>query len=148
MEPRAAGSEIGQSQTPDCQGKSIDSFLRDVLFFFLKILFDCELSLLLHLGLPYLQRGLLFLAMPGLLIVVASLVEHRLQALRLRSCGSQVLEHGFSSCNTWALVAPQHVESSQARDCSVSPALAGRYPFTVPTAKSMDEHFKTACSKT
>ena len=57
-------------------------------FFFFKILFDCELSLLLHLGLPYLQRGLLFLAMRGLLIVVASLVEHRLQALRLRSCGS------------------------------------------------------------
>ena len=45
------------------------------------------------------ERGLLFVAVRGLLIAVASLVtEHRLQACGLSSCGSQALECRLSSC--------------------------------------------------
>ena len=44
------------------------------------------------------EQGLLFVAVRGLLIVVASLVaEHGLS-----SCGSQALERRLSSCGTWA----------------------------------------------
>ena len=57
------------------------------------------------------ELGLLFIAVCGLLIVVASLVvEHGLWdtwasvvvALRLSSCGSQALERRLSSCGTRA----------------------------------------------
>ena len=45
------------------------------------------------------ERGLLFVAVCRLLIVMASLVaEHRLQVRRLRSCGSRALERRLSSC--------------------------------------------------
>ena len=60
---------------------------------------------------------LLFIAVQELLIAVAPLIEHRLQAHRLSSCDLQDQEcMGSSSCNSWALVVPQHVESSQTRD--------------------------------
>ena len=54
----------------------------------------------------------------GLLMAVASLAaEHRLEVTRrLCSRSVQALEHGFSSWGTWALVAPQYVESSWTRD--------------------------------
>ena len=49
------------------------------------------------------ERGLLFVAVRGLLIAVASLVvEHGLQARRLSSCGTRALERRLSSCGTWA----------------------------------------------
>ena len=49
------------------------------------------------------EPGLLFIAVLGLLIAVASLVaEYRLQARGLSSCGSWALEHRLSSCGTWA----------------------------------------------
>ena len=57
------------------------------------------------------EQGLLFIAVCGLLIVVASPVaEHRALGVRasvvvargLSSCGSRVLEHRLSSCGTWA----------------------------------------------
>ena len=48
------------------------------------------------------ERGLLFVAVCRLLIVMASLVaEHRLQVRRLRSCGSRALERRLSSCGAW-----------------------------------------------
>ena len=48
------------------------------------------------------ERGLLFVAVRGLLIAVASLVAaHGLYACGLSSCGSQALEHRLSSCGTW-----------------------------------------------
>ena len=66
----------------------------------------------------YGKWGLLFVAVCGLLIVVASLVvEHGLEAcglqelwhvgsvivaFRLSSCGSQALERRLSSCGAWA----------------------------------------------
>jgi len=60
-------------------------------------------------------------AVHGLLIAMASLVEHRLcgsqasvaEAHGLRSCGSRALEHRLNSCG---LVALRHVECSWIRD--------------------------------
>ena len=56
------------------------------------------------------ERELLFVAVRGLLIAVASLVAAQalsaqasvVAARGLSSCGSQVLEHRFSSCGTRA----------------------------------------------
>ena len=56
------------------------------------------------------ERGLLFLAVRGLLIAVASLVEEKPLGVRasvvvahgLSSCGSQALERRLSSCGAWA----------------------------------------------
>ena len=49
------------------------------------------------------ERGLLFIEMHGLLIAGASLVvEHRLQARGLSSCGSRAIERRLSSCGTQA----------------------------------------------
>ena len=56
------------------------------------------------------EQGLLFVAVRGLLIVVASLVGARalgmwasvVVARRLSSCGSWALECRLSSCGTWA----------------------------------------------
>ena len=58
------------------------------------------------------EWGLLFIAVHGLLIAVASLVAEHKSALgertsvvvahRLSSCGSQALERRLSSCDTWA----------------------------------------------
>ena len=56
------------------------------------------------------ERGLLFVAVRGLLIAVASLVASMgsrrvgsvVVARRLSSCGSRALEHRLSSCGAWA----------------------------------------------
>ena len=67
------------------------------------------------------ERGLLFVAVLGLLIAVASLVvEHGLQARGLQ----QFCPRG--------LVAPRHVGSSRLGLEPVSPALAGAFLTTVP----------------
>ena len=69
--------------------------------------------------------GPLFIAAHGPLTIAASLVaEHRLQTLRLSSCGSraQLL------CSMWDLPRPG-LEP-------VSPALAGRFSTTAPPGKS------------
>ena len=101
------------------------------------------------------EWGLLFVAVLGLLIAVASLVaEHGLQAWGLQqlqhasfsSCSARALGRAvFSSCGTWAqqlwlagsrvqaqqlwhtgLVAPQHVGSSQTRDRTHVPCIGRR----------------------
>ena len=72
----------------------------------------------------YGKRGPLFIAVRGPLTIAASLVaEHRLQTLRLSSCGSraQLL------CSMWDLPRPG-LEP-------VSPALAGRFSTTAPPGK-------------
>ena len=47
--------------------------------------------------------GLLFIAVHGLLTVIASpLTQHGLQVCGLGSCGSQALEHSFSRCGLQA----------------------------------------------
>ena len=49
------------------------------------------------------ERGLLFVAVRGLLITVASLVvEHGLRRTGFSSCGSWALERRLRSCGTWA----------------------------------------------
>ena len=67
--------------------------------------------------------GPLFIAVRGPLTIAASLVEHRLQMLRLSNCGSRAqLLRG-----TWDLPGPG-LEP-------VSPALAGRFSTTAPPGK-------------
>ena len=76
------------------------------------------------------EQGLLFVAVCGLLIAVASLVaEHRPQAHRLSSWGTwaQLLR------NVWNLPGPGIKP--------VSPALAGRFLSTVPPGKYHTEMF-------
>ena len=71
------------------------------------------------------SRGYCFVWGLGLLLAVASLVEHKLwgslasviAAQVLSSCSSRALEPGLRSCGAWGLVTPRHVESSQTRDC-------------------------------
>ena len=71
------------------------------------------------------ERGLLFLAVRGLLIMVASLLaEHGLQVRRLSSCGTRAQLF----CGMWDLPRP--------RLELVSPALAGGLPTTTPPGKS------------
>ena len=61
-------------------------------------------------------------------------------------CGAQALGHrDFSSCGTFAqqswhrgLLAPRHAISSQVRDQTVSPALAGGFLSTEPPGKSLE----------
>ena len=76
------------------------------------------------------KRGPLFIAVHGPLTIAASLVaEHRLQTPRLSSCGAraQLL------CGMWDPPRPG-LEP-------VSPALAGRFPTTVPPGKPLFWHF-------
>ena len=72
------------------------------------------------------KRGSLFIAVHGPLTIAASLVaEHRLQTRRLSSCGSRTQPlRGM-----WDLPRPG-LEP-------VSPALAGRFPTTVPPGKPL-----------
>ena len=80
------------------------------------------------------ERGLLFVAVRGLLIAVASLVaEHGLQAHGLQSSGSVVVVHGPScSASTWDLPEP--------RLEPVLPALAGGFLITAPPGKPLLTH--------
>ena len=102
-------------------------------------IFSCVGSSLLHAGFLQLRRGgLLFVLVRGLLIVVASLVEHGLQV-----CGLQYLWHvGFSICGMWAqqlwrtgLVALQHVGSSQTRARTRVPCIG--FSTTAPPGESL-----------
>ena len=70
------------------------------------------------------ERGPLFIAVHGPLVIAASLVaEHRLQTRRLSSCGSRAQP----LCSMWDLPRPG-LEP-------VSPALAGRFSTTAPRGK-------------
>ena len=90
------------------------------------------------------ERGLLFVAVRGLLIAVAS--RHRARALGaqasvvvargLSSCGSRALECGLSSCGArpWLLRGMWDLRGPGLKP--VSPALAGRFLTTAPPGKS------------
>ena len=79
--------------------------LKKIIYFWL-----CGSSLLLGLSLVVLSGGYCLVVLHGLLIAVASLVEHGLQGLwapvlvaqGLCSCGSGALEHRLSNCGAWA----------------------------------------------
>ena len=90
------------------------------------------------------ERGLLFVAVHGLLIAVASLCC-RARALGtqpsvavargLSSCGSRALERRLSSCGarSWLLRSTWHLPGPGIEP--VSPALAGRFSTTAPPGK-------------
>ena len=89
------------------------------------------------------EWGLLFVAVHGLLIVVASLVvEHGLQAHRLQQLWhavSVVVAHGLKLLRgMWDLPGPGHEP--------LSPALAGRILTTAPPGKSQERYFRTEYS--
>ena len=76
------------------------------------------------------ERGPLFIAVRGPLTVAASLVaEHRLQTLRLRSCGS------------WAQLLRGTWDPPRPGLEPVSPALAGRLSTTAPPGKPWSSLF-------
>ena len=97
------------------------------------------------------ERGLLFIAACGLLIVVASLVEeHGLQAhglqqcgMQAQQCGSWALECRLSSCGAWAQLLRGMWDLPRPGLEPVSPALAGGFLITAPPGKSLASHFHT-----
>ena len=84
-------------------------FISSLDFFFF---FSCGGSLLLHSGCG--KWGLLFVAVCGLLIMLAPLVEN--------SLGSRCVQAQWLWC--LGLVAPRHVESSWTRDGTRVPCIA------------------------
>ena len=99
------------------------------------------------------ERGLLLVAVRGLLIAVASLVaEPRLQgtqasvvvAHRLSSCGLRALEHRFSGCGARAQLLRSMWDLPGPGLEPVSPALAGRFLTTAPPGKSLFDFLKCA----
>ena len=98
------------------------------------------------------EWGPLFIVVHRLLIAVDSLVaEHRLQehgpqqlwhvgsvvvAQGLSSCGSRALEHRLGSCGARAQLLCGVWDPPGPGLEPVSPALAGRFPTTVPPGKS------------
>ena len=100
------------------------------------------------------EQGLLFVAVHGLLIVVASLVaEHQLQGewasvvvvRGLSSCDSQALELRLSSCDTWAQLLCGMWDLPRPGIEPVSPVLAGRFLTTAPPGKSPFLEFENIC---
>ena len=83
------------------------------------------------------KRGLLFVAMRGLLIAVASLVARSTGSGRVgfSSCGSWALEHGLNSCGAWAYLLRGMWALPGPGLEPVSPALAGGFLTTVPSGK-------------
>ena len=121
-----------------------------VCFFFFKLIYFIYL-LLDALGLHCCARafsscgeqGLLFVAVQGLLIVVASLVEHGIQARGLQqlwhagssSCGLRALECRLSSCGARAQLLHGMWDLPGPGLEPMSPALAGGFLTTVPPGK-------------
>ena len=110
-----------------------------------------------RLSLVAVSGGLLFVGMSGLLIVVASFVEHRRWVHELHSWGSQAPgSSGFSSCSTgshllwllrprahelgsrgaWALIASSTWRLPKPVVEPMSPELAGNFLSIVPSEKS------------
>ena len=86
------------------------------------------------------KRGILFVAVRGLLIAVASLVvEHRLQVCGLQQlwrAGSVVVARRLSSCGARAQLLHGMRDLPRPGLEPVSPALAGRFLTTAPPGKS------------
>ena len=92
------------------------------------------------------KRGPLFFAVRRPLTIVASLVaEHGLQTRRLSSCGSQALEHRLSSCGSRAQLLRSMWDLPRLGLEPTSPALAGRFPTTVPPGKPKHHSFTLHC---
>ena len=89
------------------------------------------------------EQGLLFVGVRRLLIVVASCCGARalgaqasaVVACGFRSCGSQALEHRFSSCGPWASLLHSMWDLPGPGLEPMCPALAGGFLTTVPPGK-------------
>ena len=94
------------------------------------------------------ERGLLFIAVHGLLIVVASLVvEHRLQVSGLQQFGTwaqqlwlAALEHMLSSCGAGAQLLRGMWDLPGPGIEPVTPALGGGFLNTAPPGKPESSH--------
>ena len=86
------------------------------------------------------ERGLLFVAVRGLLIVVASRCGARASVVvagGLSSCGSRALERRLSSCGARASLLCSMWDLPGPGLEPVSPALAGGFLTTAPPGKSL-----------
>ena len=82
------------------------------------------------------EQGLLFVAVRGRLIAVASLVaEHGLQARGLSSCCAQALERRLSSCGARASLLRGMWDLPGPGLEPMCPALAGGFLTTAPPGK-------------
>ena len=119
-------------------------FLNKFIYFWLRWVFTAVhgLSIVAVSNYSLRQRGLLFVAVHGLLTAVASLVvEHGTRtsvvvAHGLSSCGLQALERRLSSCGTQAQLLCGMWDLPGPGLEPMSPALAGRFLTTVPPGKS------------
>ena len=91
----------------------------------------------------WVEQGLLFVVVCGLLILVASLAgECSFQAHRVSSCGLRALDCRLSSCGTWAQLILGMWDLSGSGIKPVSPALAGGL-FTLSHQGSRWTHIQT-----
>ena len=85
------------------------------------------------------EQGLLFIAVPGLLLAAASLAEHRLQAHKLQQlqhAGSVAVARGVqASCGTWAQLPHSMWNLPTLGIKSMSSALADSFLSTAPPGK-------------
>ena len=135
-------------------GKISLFFIKQTLFMFLCnkfsiIIFYCFFNKFIYLFMAALglrccprafsscrEWGLLFVAVCGLLIAVASLItEHGLQARGLSSCGLRAPERRLSSCGTRAQLFCGMWDPPGPGLKPVSPELAGGFLSTVPPGK-------------
>ena len=132
---------LSDNQTPTCKESRNKTDLDFFFLIFFKFIIYLLFLFLAVLGLRLCarafsscgKRGPLFIAVRGPLTIAASLVaEHRLQTLRLSSCGSRAQ----SLRGMWDPPRPG-LEP-------VSPALAGRLSTTAPPGKPPDLDFYTA----
>ena len=84
------------------------------------------------------ERELLFVAVCGFLITVASLLlgSPGSRHAGFSSCGLRALEHRLSSCGAWAELLHSMWDLPRTGLEPVSPALAGRFLTTAPPGKS------------
>ena len=84
------------------------------------------------------ERGLLFVAVHGLLIAVASVIAGTgSRCAGLSSCGTQALECRLSSCSSWAQLLHGMWDPPGPGLEPVSPALAGGFSTTAPPGKPL-----------
>ena len=130
-----------QKSSPGC-AFSASNFI--FLFLFFINLFICLFLAVLGLRCcvqafsGYGERGLLFVAVSGLLIAVASLIAGTgSKRAGFSSCGSRALERRLSSCGAgaWLLRGVWNLLGLGLEP--VSPALAGRFLITAPPGKPL-----------
>ena len=129
--------------------------VKDILFFFFNLFLAalgicCCVRAFFSCG----ERGLLFVAVHRLLIVVAFLCwgawalgtwASVVAARGLSSCGSWAVEHRLSHCGAWAQLLRGMWDLPGPGLEPVSPALAGGFLTTVPPGKSQKTSILRVC---